>query len=51
MLIYLILTEKGMKSIRLIALTLVTLMLFSVLGSFSSTVVEPNDQPIELEEE
>ena len=51
MLIYLILTEKGMKSIRLVALTLVTLMLFSVLGSFSSIVVEPIDQPIVLEEE
>jgi|ETNmetMinimDraft_32_1059908.scaffolds.fasta_scaffold00412_16 hypothetical protein len=51
MLIYFILTEIVMKSIRLVALTLVTLMLFSVLGSFSSIVVEPNDQPIILEDE
>jgi hypothetical protein len=40
-----------MKSIRLVALTLVALMLFSVIGSLSSLVVEPIDQPIILEEE
>ena len=39
-----------MKSLRLVAITLVFLMFFSVLGSFSSIVVEPSEQPI-LEEE
>jgi len=40
-----------MKSIRAVAITLVFLMLFSVLGSFSSDVAELNKQPEVLEEE
>ena len=40
-----------MKSIRVVAITLVFLMLFSVLGSLSNGVVEINEQPVLEEEE
>ena len=40
-----------MKSVRVVAISLVFLMLFSVLGTFSNEVVPINEETIELEEE
>ena len=40
-----------MKSVRVVAISLVFLMLFSVLGTFSNEVAPINEETIELEEE